>query len=88
MDENDILHKNFMNSHTNNLLEDRGTEDDSDSDNDNVNDYRDVIHNISNNMNATNNVNNGDTLDLNVFLFDIINDTQTMLDNVDLDSVT
>jgi hypothetical protein len=87
IDENDILHKNFMNSHTNNLLEDRETENDSDSDNDSVNDYRNVTYNISNNMNATN-VNTGDNMDLNVFLFDIINNTQTMLDNVDLDSVS
>jgi hypothetical protein len=38
-------------------------------------------------MNATN-VNTGDNMDFNVFLFDIINNTQTMLDNVDLDSVS
>jgi len=90
----DIQH-NFMTSHNADLLDDRNTEDDSDSDNDSVNDYRNVHHYSLNNntLNAAVNTNNTndiaviDSLDLNFFLFDIISDTQNMLDNADLDSV-
>jgi hypothetical protein len=96
-DDNDTQHKNFMSSHNAELLDDHDTEDDSDSDNDNVNNYRNVHHySFTNNtlntaVNSNNNINNIpviDTLDLNFVLFDIISDTENMLDNADLDSVS